>query len=248
MSSLLYVVNISCFIHMRSVEKSLNVDGLVSWTLLSTWQITPQSRHISRDAGDKHSWKEVLPLIFQFCFPSIWCMRKRFNQPLVHAYTGQRTPRASRCKIEHMLSRVKGETKRNGQRTVRVQIRLTTCCLALASMWKLVHMTFSPNVITKMCMCATTQNWTCLPQTEKMRENWRTKREAGVRSALKCRLNKCGYEMTRIGTCLEIHTRDWHKATHPPTSFTSAWYGSTLEAPVPWDYSSHTGQGTHTHT
>lgn len=151
-------------------------------------------------------------------------------------------------RIEHVLSRVKGETKRNGQRTVRVEIRLTTCRLALASMWKLVHMTFSPNVITKMCKCVTTQNWTCLPQTEKMRENWRTKREAGVRSALKCRLNKCGYEMTRIGTCLEIHTRDWHKATHPPTSFTSAWYGSTLEAPVPWDYSSHTGQGTQTQT
>lgn len=47
-----------------------------------------------------------------------------------------------------------------------------------------------------------------------MRENWRTKRETGVRGAAVWRLYKCGYEKTRIGTCLEIHTQQTDTKPH----------------------------------
>lgn len=78
-----------------------------------------------------------------------------------------------------------------------------------------------------------------------MRENWRTKREAGVKRcgsvvSVQMWVRKDTYRHMFRNT----HTADWHKATQL-AGFTSAW---PLETPVHSDYGSCTGQGTHTHT
>lgn len=109
---------------------------------------------------------------------------------------------------------------KKGQRAVRAQIRLSTCRPAPVCMQKCVHMTISASVTAKVRVCVTTLKWTCLPQREKMRENWRTKREASVRGAAVCRLYKCGYEKTHTYRHMfrNTHTASWHKATHPQVS------------------------------
>lgn len=120
----------------------------------------------------------------------------------------------------HVPSHAKVAAVTKGQRTVRAQIRLSTCRPAPVCMWKCVHMTFSLSVTTKVCICLTTLKWTCPPQMEKMRENWRTKREGGVRGVAGRRFYKCGYEKTHTYRHMlrNTHTAGWHKATHPQVS------------------------------
>lgn len=100
----------------------------------------------------------------------------------------------------------KGKQKQLGKRRLRVLMELRTCRLALVSLWILVRLILRPKMITEMCVSVTAQNWARLPQRQKMREIWRTKREAGVRGVAACDLCKCGYEQTCAATYLEIHT------------------------------------------
>lgn len=103
------------------------------------------------------------------------------------------------CEIGHKCLPMQGWLLRQrgkGQYVYKsgwVRADLPLCICESVCIWLL-----APVWLQKVRVYVTTAKWACPPQREKMRENWRTKREAGVRGAAECRQYKCGYEKTHI--------------------------------------------------